>query len=202
MLILFALIFMYFQWRHNQKLVALSVSDPLSGLYNRRYIFNFLNKLVNAINLEKNQVSIMLIDIDDFKQVNDLYGHSFGDQVINEVAKIGKDTIRVEDVIGRVGGEEFLCVLPRIDSIQCLHIAQRLVKKVQDYEFIVGEEGENKQKVKVTVSIGISTTSVDTINSTDLYVQADKALYHAKDSGKCRAIQYLDTMQHSYLNQN
>lgn len=202
MLVIFALVFMTFQWRHNQKLLALSISDPLSGLYNRRYIFNFLNKLVNAINLEKNQVSIMLIDIDDFKQVNDLYGHSFGDQVISEVAKIGKDTIRVEDIIGRVGGEEFLCVLPRIDSIQCLHIAQRLVKKVHDYEFIVGEEGGNKQPVRVTVSIGISTTSADTMNSTDLYIQADKALYHAKDSGKSRAVQYQDTMQHSYLNKN
>lgn len=202
LLILFALVFMYFQWRHNKKLLALSISDPLSGLYNRRYIFNFLNKLVNAINLEKNHVSIMLIDIDDFKPVNDLYGHSFGDQVISEIAKIGKDTIRAEDVIGRVGGEEFLCVLPRTDSIQCLHIAQRLVKKVHDYEFTVEDERENKQQVKVTVSIGISTTSVDTLNSTDLYIQADKALYHAKDSGKCRAVQYRDTMQHSYLKQN
>ena len=202
MLVLFSLVFMYFQWRHNQKLLALSISDPLSGLYNRRYIFSFLNKLVNAINLDKNQVSIMLIDIDDFKPVNDLYGHSFGDQVISEIAKIGKDTIRVEDVIGRVGGEEFLCVLPRIDSIQCLHIAQRLVKKVHDYEFTVEDGRGNKQKVKVTVSIGISTTSIDAMNSTDLYIQADKALYHAKDSGKCRAVQYRDTMQHSYLKQN
>jgi two-component system cell cycle response regulator len=202
LLISFSLVFMYFQWRHNQKLLELSIRDPLSDLYNRRYIFHFLNKLVNAINLEKNQVSIMLIDIDDFKQVNDLYGHSFGDQVIIEVAKIGQDTIRVEDVIGRVGGEEFLCVLPRIDSIQCLHIAQRLVKNVHDHEFFVGDKKDYKQSVKVTVSIGISTTSVDTINSSDLYLQADKALYYAKASGKNRAIQYRNSMQHSYLKQN
>ena len=201
LLILFSLVFMYFQWRHNQKLLELSIRDPLSDLYNRRYIFHFLNKLVNAINLEKNQVSIMLIDIDDFKQVNDLYGHSFGDQVISEVAKIGQNTIRVEDVIGRVGGEEFLCVLPRIDSIQCLHIAQRLVKNVHDYEFFVGDKNK-KQSVKVTISVGISTTSVDTINSSDLYLQADKALYHAKASGKNRAIQYRNSMQHSYLKQD
>ena len=64
--------------------------------------------------------------------------------MISEVAEIGQHTIRVEDNIGRVGGEEFLCVLPRIDSIQCLHIAQRLVKKVHDYEFFVGDESNNK----------------------------------------------------------
>lgn len=198
-LVLFGLVFMTFQWRHNQKLLALSIRDPLSDLYNRRYIFNFLNKLVDAINLEKNQVSIMLIDIDDFKQVNDLYGHFFGDKVISEVAKIGRDTIRVEDIIGRVGGEEFLCVLPRTDSIQCLHIAQRLVKQVHENVFFVGDEGDNKQQVKVSVSIGIATTSMNTKNSSDLYVQADKALYHAKAGGKNRAVQYQDTMQHSYL---
>lgn len=202
MLILFGLVFMYFQWRYNQKLLELSIRDPLSDLYNRRYIFEFLNKIVDGINLEKNQVSIMLIDIDNFKEVNDLYGHPFGDKVISEVAKIGAETIRVEDVIGRVGGEEFLCVLPRIDRIQCLHIAQRLVKKVNNNVFVVGEEEKNKKQVNITISIGISTTSVDTINSSDLYLQADKALYHAKSSGKNRAMQYRNTMQHSYLKQD
>ena len=71
MLILVSLVFIYFQWRYNQKLTELSIRDPLSELYNRRYIFHFLNKLVRGVNLEKNQVSIMLIDIDDFKKVND-----------------------------------------------------------------------------------------------------------------------------------
>ena len=202
MLILLGLVFIYFQWRNNKKLLELSIRDPLSDLYNRRYIFQFLNKLVNGIDLEKNQISIMQIDIDDFKQVNDLYGHSFGDQVIREVAKIGKDTLRIEDVIGRVGGEEFLCVLPRIDNIQCLNIAQRLVKKVNEHEFFVGSKGVNKKQVNITVSIGVSTTSANTINSSDLYLQADKALYHAKASGKNRAVQYLNTMQHSYLKQD
>lgn len=202
LLTLFGLIFMYLQWRYNKKLLELSIRDPLSDLYNRRYIFQFLNKIVSSINLKKNQVSIMLIDIDDFKGVNDLYGHSFGDKVITEVARISKDTLRVEDVIGRVGGEEFLCVLPRINSIQCLHIAQRLVKKVSSNVFFVGEESNNKHQVNISISVGISTTSINTINSSDLYLQADKALYHAKSSGKNRALQYRNTMQHSYLKQN
>lgn len=202
MLILLGVAFIYFQWRYSKKLLALSFRDSLSNSYNRRYIFNFLDELINSNDLEKNQVSIMLIDIDDFKQINDLYGHSFGDKVIREVAKISNSTVRVEDAVGRVGGEEFLCVLPRIDSVQCLHIAQRLVKTVAEYDFYVENKGENQQQINITLSIGISTTSVETTNSADVYLEADKALYHAKSCGKNRAVKYQNTMQHSYLKQN
>lgn len=198
MLIFFILLFAYFQWRHNKKLLLLSVRDPLSNLFNRRYVFNFLNKLVNDNRSEKSTVSIMVIDIDDFKQVNDLYGHPFGDKVIRKIAEIGTEIMRTEDVIGRVGGEEFLCVLPRIDAIQSLHIAQRFVNKVNSYEFLVGDKHDNTQRVTVTVSIGIATTSESVHTSSELYVQADKALYHAKYCGKNRAMQYQDSMLHSY----
>jgi len=197
MLIFLILFFVYFQWRNNKKLVLLSVRDPLSDSFNRRYVFNFLNKLISSNTAEKNTVSIMVIDIDDFKQVNDSYGHPFGDTVIREVAKIGTEIMRSEDVIGRVGGEEFLCVLPRIDAVQCLHIAQRFVNKVNACEFLASDADDNNQRVNVTVSIGIATTSANTYSSSDLYVQADKALYHAKYNGKNRAIQYQDSMSHS-----
>lgn len=201
-LILLGLTFIYFQWRYSKKLLALSFRDSLSNSYNRRYIFNFFDSLIKGNDLEKNQISIMLIDIDDFKQINDLYGHSFGDRVISEVAKISNNTVRVEDAVGRVGGEEFLCVLPRIDSVQCLHIAQRLVKTVAEYSFSVENKDKSQQKISITVSIGVATTSVDTTNSADVYLEADKALYHAKSCGKNRAVKYQNTMQHSYLNQN
>jgi len=177
--------------------MRLSVRDPLSNSFNRRYVFNFLQKLVNANHFERNTISIMVIDIDDFKQVNDLYGHPFGDEVIRRIAEIGTETLRTEDIIGRVGGEEFLCVLPRIDAVQSLHIAQRFVNKVNTCDFIVEDEREGTQKVKVTVSIGLATTSKNIHTSSELYVQADKALYHAKYSGKNRAIQYQDSMPYS-----
>ena len=197
MLIFLMFLFAYFQWRYNKKLLLLSIRDSLSDSFNRRYVFNFLNKLVNANSSEKSTVSIMVIDIDDFKRVNDLYGHPFGDKVIREIAKIGTEIMRTQDVIGRVGGEEFLCVLPRIDAIQCLHIAQRFVNKVNECEFIAEGESEGIHRVKVSVSIGLATTSKNIQTSSELYVQADKALYHAKDSGKNRAIQYQDSMQYS-----
>ncbi|MGV2872968.1 tetratricopeptide repeat-containing diguanylate cyclase [Colwellia sp. E150_009] len=197
LLVFFMFFLAYFQWYHNKKLTRLSVRDPLSNSFNRRYVFNFLHKLVNANRSDKNTVSIMVIDIDDFKQVNDLYGHPFGDKVIRKIAEIGTEILRIDDVIGRVGGEEFLCVLPRIDAVQCLHIAQRFVNKVNEHEFTTEVADNQTQKVKVTVSVGLSTTSKNTKTSSELYVQADKALYHAKASGKNRAIQYQDSMQYA-----
>lgn len=199
LLVFFMLFFAYFQWHHSKKLMLLSVRDPLSDSFNRRYVFNFMDKLVNTNHCERKTISIMVIDIDDFKQVNDLYGHPFGDEVIRKIAKIGSEILRSEDVIGRVGGEEFLCVLPRIDAVQSLHIAQRFVNTINDCEFFTEDINDKPQKVNVTVSIGLATTSKNVQTSAELYLQADKALYHAKYSGKNRAIQYQDSMQ--YLNQ-
>lgn len=190
---LFAMVVMYLQWRHRQKLLAMSTLDPLTGVYNRGYIFNFLKKLVINSDFDKSQISVMLIDIDGFKRVNERYGYSFGDKVISDIAHISIETIRTEDVLGRVNGEQFLCVLPKIDSSQCLHIAQRLVRKIHEHEFFIGG-GNHKQQVKITASIGMSTTSLDFVNSLDLYVEADKALCHAKMSGKNRAVQYQKMM--------
>jgi diguanylate cyclase (GGDEF)-like protein len=195
--VFFMLFFIYSQWIHNKKLTRLSVRDSLSNTFNRRYVFNFLQQLVNSGYSDRKTISIMVIDIDDFKQVNDLYGHPFGDGVIRKIAEIGSEILRKEDVIGRVGGEEFLCVLPRIDAVQSLHIAQRFVNKVNECVFFTEEKGENTQKIQVTVSIGLATTSKDVQTSSELYTQADKALYHAKFSGKNRAIQFKDSMQYS-----
>lgn len=197
LLVLFMLFFAYFQWHHNKKLTRLSEQDPLSNCFNRRYVFNFLQKLVNANHSEKNTIAIMVIDIDDFKQVNDLYGNAFGDNVIRKIAEIGTKILRTEDVIGRVGGAEFLCVLPRIDAVQSLHIAQRFVNKVRESDFIAESEDDGIQRVKVTVSIGLAITSKNAHTSSELYMQADKALYHAKYSGKNRAIQYQHSIQYS-----
>lgn len=197
LLTLLGLIFLFLQRQNNKKLLALSIRDSLSNIFNRRYVFGFLNKLINSINSDKSHVSIMVIDIDNFKQVNDLYGHPFGDYVIREIAKIGQETLRVEDVMGRVGGEEFLCVLPRTDALQCMKIAQRLVKNVNNHDFIIEPECSKEHPAKITVSIGVATTSADIEDSAQLYLQADKALYQAKNSGKNHVEQYRAYMMYS-----
>lgn len=197
-LILMVLAFVLFQWQHNKKLLALSIRDPLSGLFNRRYVFSFFNKRMNAVDIEKNQVSIMVIDIDNFKEINDLYGHPFGDYVIREIARIGQETLRVEDVMGRVGGEEFLCVLPRTDSTQSMLIARRFVKNVNSYDFVIESKFDEKQTVNITISVGVTTTSDEVEGPNHMYVQADKALYQAKGNGKNCAVQYSPEMMQLY----
>ncbi|MDG1751046.1 MAG: diguanylate cyclase [Thalassotalea sp.] len=169
-----------FQFRNNRKMAELSITDSLSGLYNRRYIFQYLNKLIAGTSAQKGHLSILVLDIDDFKSINDNYGHPVGDRVIKTVAELAKSTLRTEDVIGRIGGEEFLCILPRTACETAEKIAQRMKEEISAYVFDI-EQGNT---FSVTVSIGVSYLSQDANNSKALYSLADQALYRAKDSGK------------------
>jgi len=198
LLILMAIIWLFLQRRNNRRLASLTITDTLSELYSRGYVFQFLSKLINKSTMNKSQVSIMAIDIDDFKRLNKLYGPPFGDYVIRAIAKIGLETLRVNDVMGRIGGEEFLAVLPRIDGEHSVQVAQRFVDKVQAHSFIYPAEQASKGKVdknnsskreepiavSVTISIGIAVSSVTITDASQLCTQADKALYQAKAQGK------------------
>ena len=186
------------QRHNNKKVYALSIKDALSNLYNRRYVFNFLKSRLHADVAHKSQLSIILLDIDDFKEINDKYGHPFGDSVIRKIAEIGQLTLRAEDVMGRIGGEEFLCVLPRIDAVQSLRIAKRLLTNIDKFSFVFDSENSQTQ-VNITVSIGISHAGAEAehnegktefVDSATLYSQADQALYHAKSIGKNSVVEY------------
>jgi diguanylate cyclase (GGDEF)-like protein len=179
-----------FQSHNAKKMTMLSVRDPLSGLYNRRYIFRYLKKTITSPLLRKAQLSVMLLDIDDFKAINDSYGHPFGDEVIKKIAEIGQATLRNQDVIGRIGGEEFLCILPSIDEFQCKAIAEQLLDNINQHRFIVsGQQGFN-----ITISIGFSISNKNIIDEKELYIQADKALYSSKKQGKNCATMYTESM--------
>jgi diguanylate cyclase (GGDEF)-like protein len=188
MLGLIILIALIFQRRHTKKIIDISERDSLSGLYNRRYIFQQLKKRLNSQSSEKNNLSIVLLDIDDFKQINDRYGHPFGDHVIRTIAMICQKTLRAEDSMARIGGEEYLCILPRVSNDVCLKIAQRMSQNIASHEF----SGPNNVYFSVTVSIGIASSLGVTVNSPniittdELFLQADKALYNSKRAGKNR----------------
>lgn len=130
-------------------------------------------------------MSVIILDIDDFKMINDKYGHPFGDSVIKVIAELTQDTLRIDDVMGRIGGEEFLCVLPRISQNQCHEIAQRIVKNINQHTFFA-----KQKEVKVTVSVGIANATTDMCNTDSLYSQADEALYESKSLGKNRVSIY------------
>ncbi|WDD98563.1 sensor domain-containing diguanylate cyclase [Thalassomonas actiniarum] len=187
---IFFLVVMLYQRKYNDKILELSTLDPLSKAYNRRYVFNYLKKYTEGTVPEKGELSVILLDIDNFKHINDNFGHLAGDQVICRVAQAGQKVLRQGDVMGRISGEEFLCVLPRISPEQCRQVAQRLAASINDYIF----EVENKKRFSVSVSIGIASLSPQCSDSVSLYEQADLALYRAKEQGAHSAVVYQPEM--------
>ncbi|WP_257174622.1 diguanylate cyclase [Colwellia sp. M166] len=175
---LIVLIVIIAQYRSNRKMHLLTIKDPLSGLFNRRYIFDYLDKAALADASEKIQMSIILIDIDDFKKINDKYGHPVGDDVICQVAEIGSEIFRQDDIFGRIGGEEFMCILPRTDVTTAKKIAERFLSAINQSTVVKGHQDN------VTVSIGIATLSAQCRDINQLYINADQALYQAKHFGK------------------
>jgi len=168
------------------KMTALATADDLSGLHNRRYIFEFLEKILPAMSVNKGMLAIFIVDIDDFKNVNNSYGHYVGDNVIKKVAKIVAHTLRIEDRVGRISGAEFLCVLPRTEFEQSELIAQRIRKNIAEHHFY----GDQQQKISVTVSIGISHFTEAVQDYKALYFQAEKALHKAKNAGKNQVVTF------------
>lgn len=170
----------------------LSIIDPLTQLNNRRGFFESAQPEVIHSQTNQNDLSALMIDIDNFKKTNDLYGHFVGDQVLRAVAEEIQKTLRQTDLIGRYGGEEFIGLLPStsIDAAQA--IAERLRKAVEERIVKV-----NEAEVSVTISIGICHIA-DANGSLDILLsQADQAMYWAKASGRNRISLWTTEISHS-----
>jgi diguanylate cyclase (GGDEF)-like protein len=187
--IVIACVFVFFivlQRRTTQKFKKLSFRDPLTQLYNRRYIFNLLDSLIAKLQRGKTQLALILMDIDNFKQINDTYGHAAGDKVLCKLSEICLNELRHGDSVSRIGGEEFLIVLPRQIEEQTQMIAERLRQALEE-TYIVSD---NNEKINFTVSVGIARLSEDCTDSNTLFNQVDQALYQAKEQGKNRIVEY------------
>lgn len=183
-----------FQRRSNRRILALSHRDRLSGLYNRAYIFDYLDSVIPRINVDSGGLSVILIDIDNFKTINDNYGHPVGDQVIRQVANIAVNALRNRDIMARIGGEEFLCVLPRTTVEQCAEVARRLLTAIEAEAFSAADG----RKFSVSVSIGTAGYDSSVANADQLYSRADRALYQSKAEGKGRITAYRPGMAPGY----
>jgi two-component system cell cycle response regulator len=168
--------------------LAMALTDSLTGLYNRRYVMAHLEKLMDRNNEIKKRFAILMFDIDYFKKVNDTYGHASGDDVLREFAARISASMRNFDLIGRVGGEEFIGVLPDTNLETALMVAERLRVSIADRPFPISGVGG---PIKVTTSIGLTLADVggDTVN--DVLQRADEALYAAKHNGRNRLEQKL-----------
>lgn len=168
----------------NKKLEQLSVTDELTGLWNRRYLWDRLSEEITKANRFHQTVCCLMIDIDDFKIINDTHGHITGDSVLIEIGRILKSQCRTHDLLARFGGEEFIMLLHQTDLEGAVLLARRLVKSVEKHKFTT----EDQKPFRVTVSIGVATyPAEDTASMNDLVKKADEGLYQAKRKGKNRA---------------
>jgi diguanylate cyclase (GGDEF)-like protein len=150
-----------------------SVTDALTGAYTHGYLHEILELEIQHSVTEKVPLSILILDIDDFKRINDSHGHLFGDRVIKETAETISANIRHEDLLGRYGGDEFLVIMPGADSVTARHVANRICAGIAKNGFMA------------TVSIGATTfAGNDRQDVKDLIAAADGNLYQAKHDGK------------------
>lgn len=151
--------------------VDLAVRDGLTGLFNRRYFNELVNIEINRLKRAPSSLSLLMLDIDNFKNYNDNEGHPAGDEVLKKCAKVFRNSVRTMDIVCRYGGEEFVIILPQTDKAGAQIIAERLRKQAELF-------------LPTTVSVGIATLPQDAQSIEDLVQRADDALYQAKKSGK------------------
>lgn len=164
-----------------RRLQVLALTDSLTGLANRRRIERFANEQIEQSLAQKRSFTIITLDIDYFKRLNDTYGHIAGDQVLARVATACQQALRAFDVIGRTGGEEFLVVLPRSQLAQGAQVAERLRASVAELDL-----NDIAPGLKVTVSMGVAEFKSEDRDLKDLVRRADNALYRAKANGRDR----------------
>lgn len=163
----------------------LAITDSLTGLYVRRYFFERLKEELARSKRYKFKFTFLMIDIDNFKNCNDTYGHLVGDVILKDVGRIMKENVREIDLIARYGGEEFSVILPEAGKEEAKLVAERIRKRIEENIFKAYDE-----TLKITVSIGISSYPDDSAEARGLIEKADKALYAAKSGGKNVVCEY------------
>lgn len=166
----------------NERLRELSITDDLTGAYNRRYFFERLEQEINQTIRYGHSLSVMIMDLDNFKNINDCMGHMVGDDVLREFTSLLKRKLRKGETLARYGGEEFAVILPHVKGREALKAAEAVRKTVEFAEFSCSYEG-----ITVTVSIGVAELDSEIKDPEELIARADKALYEAKKQGKNKA---------------
>jgi diguanylate cyclase (GGDEF)-like protein len=171
----------------NDAMTLLTATDPLTHSLSRTEIFFRISEEIDRALRNKNDFSVLELDIDHFKDVNDQYGHQVGDEILVSLVRCIKETLRTIDSIGRIGGEEFLILLPETKEIEAVDAAERIRKYVAK----TIHQTSWKDPLQITVSVGVTTfkiTHSDSCNKSDLLVElvkkADQAMYCAKNAGR------------------
>ncbi|WP_170309541.1 diguanylate cyclase [Litorilituus lipolyticus] len=167
------------------RLLKLTKIDSLTGVYNRNTLFKEGQQMVGQFRESFAEFTVLLLDLDHFKAINDNYGHQVGDQVLIKCAELISETMRTRDVFSRIGGEEFAALLPYADHNKAKAIAERILEKIASYDF-----SEFSVEHQVTTSIGVATMQSSEMSFDDILHCADLAMYQAKKQGRNRAVSY------------
>lgn len=159
--------------------------DALTGIYNRRYLNENIDRIVETLSLRNEFLSVMMLDVDFFKRYNDTYGHSEGDECLRRIAKtISYSLTQEDDFVARYGGEEFVVVLPNMDETMARMIANRILENVRAQDIL---HEKNEIAPCVTISIGVTSSRVECNQRGEDYIRrADEALYISKNQGRNR----------------
>lgn len=167
----------------SRELEKLSIQDELTTLYNRRHSLELFEKEFRRAKRSRHPLSIAILDLDHFKGVNDTYGHLVGDEVLNKIGILMKNTVRNTDICGRIGGEEFIIICPETNTGNMFEVAEKIRKRIFEQRF-----SSNDKLFSVSGSLGIAEASEMTTDIREILSQADKALYKAKNSGRNMAV--------------
>jgi two-component system cell cycle response regulator len=168
-----------------QKSMELAVIDPLTGLHNRRFLDANVDTLVKDAARRSRPLSLLVMDVDRFKVINDTYGHDCGDEVLRQLAKRARECLRARDLLVRFGGEELVAVLPDTGHAGAQAVAERIRESVHCKPFVVAG---GTCDVRVTVSLGVAVMRHVRESHADLFKRADEALYRAKNEGRNRVV--------------
>ncbi len=169
---------------YEQKLIRMAKIDSLTGIYNRRYLDSRLTEEIERSRRHGNPLSVLMMDIDHFKKINDTQGHLCGDYALRKISELLQELVRTSDILGRYGGEEFCCVLPETTFEQAVVLAERCREQIAASPFSCTD-----QQSRATISIGVTGMHRDdTLDS--IIKRADDALYQAKHDGRNRVCSY------------
>lgn len=179
----------------NESLMMFAFTDHLTGLRTRGYFEQQLELEIKRSARKSEAFVLLMLDIDNFKQMNDTFGHTIGDQVLREIAQVLTQDMREVDTVARYGGEEFVIILPETTEPEGHAVAERIRKAVAQTTFLSGPEMLGISPLSLTISIGLSTFPAQTSDKRELLSFADAALYAAKAQGRNRVVPYSQVMQ-------
>lgn len=175
----------------NYNLKRISTNDRLTGVFLRKYIEEILPLEFSRARAENLKMSVIMCDIDKFKNINDIYGHRKGDEILSAIGKVLRNTLRKTDFVGRYGGEEFIILLPETAHSEAFLISEKLRRTIEEIDLL----GENRP---VTMSFGVSEFPAHGLNEEELIERADQALYFSKNTGRNRTTVWNESIGQAY----